>query len=337
MSEEHTRRTEVVERAAAALGERARRNVPLGPHTTYRVGGRAALAVEPTDEEDLGAIATAVRASGVAVLVVGRGSNLLVADAGFAGLAVLVGDAFDGVEIVGSRVRAGGGATLPVVARRAAAASLTGFEWAVGVPGSIGGAVRMNAGGHGSDMAAVLERARVVELATGEAAWRQAASLGLAYRHSDLSPTAVVVAADLRCRPGDRAAAESMIAEIVRWRRANQPGGQNAGSVFTNPPGDAAGRLVEEAGLKGLRVGTAAVSLKHANFVQADEGGSADDVKALIDVVQAGVRERTGVSLRTEIRLVGFPATYPDGVAPGRRDAAHRDPDHGDREEGLDG
>jgi len=308
-------RSPSIEQAAAELGELARFDVPLGPLTTYRVGGAAALAVTPADEAELLAVSVAVRSSGVPVLVVGRGSNLLVADAGFLGLAVIVGEAFGGIDIDGSMVRAGGGAFLPVVARRSAAAGLRGFEWAAGVPGSVGGAVRMNAGGHGSDMAASLERARVVDLSTGVARTLSCAELTLGYRSSCLSPLDVVVSAELRCHPGERQAAEALIGDIVRWRRANQPGGQNAGSVFTNPPGDSAGRLIEAAGLKGLRLGSAQVSTKHANFIQADEAGSADDVAALIEQVRRRVRDHAGIELRTEIRLVGFPGTYPQGMA----------------------
>jgi UDP-N-acetylmuramate dehydrogenase len=308
-----------IERAAELLGPDARRGVPLGPLTTYRVGGPAALAVTPTLEADLVRVADVVRESGVSVLVVGRGSNLLVADAGFPGLAVIVRDAFDTVDIDGTLVRAGGGTSLPVLARRTAAASVSGLEWAVGIPGSVGGAVRMNAGGHGSDMAAVLERARVVDLATGRVDWRAAGRLHLGYRRSDLAPTDVVVAAELRGRSGDRRTAEDLISDIVRWRRVNQPGGQNAGSVFTNPDGDAAGRLIDQAGLKGLRVGTASVSSKHANFIQADEGGSADDVLAVLRAVRDAVRAGTGVDLHTEIRLIGFPGTYPHAVPEGDR------------------
>jgi UDP-N-acetylmuramate dehydrogenase len=251
-----------------------------------------------------------VSRTGIDVLIVGKGSNLLIADRGFAGLAIMLGDGFATVVVGDVRdgratVRAGGAAALPVVARRTAAASLTGFEWAVGVPGSIGGAVRMNAGGHGSDMAASLSRVRVVDVGRGEDDVVPVHELHLAYRSSALRATQVVLWADLDLARGDRAEAEAEIAAIVRWRRANQPGGQNAGSVFTNP-GDSAGRLVEEAGCKGLRVGTAAVSAKHANFIQADEGGSADDVFALMVEVRAKVAARTGVVLEPETRLVGF-------------------------------
>ena len=298
-----------VERAAAVLGDRARRNVALGPMTTYRVGGPAALFMEASSEDDLRVARRAVVASGVPVLVVGNGSNMLVADRGFAGLAVHLGEAFAAIEILaGSRVRAGAGASLPVLARRTAAASLTGFEWAVGVPGSVGGAVRMNAGGHGSDMRAVLARYRFVDLAGGDDGDAGAARLDLAYRHSSITPTQVVVWAELQLAPGDRAASEAMIAEIVRWRREHQPGGQNAGSVFTNPEGDSAGRLIEAAGLKGFRLGSAHVSPKHANFVQADEGGSGDDVWALIQEVRHRVALATGVDLVPELCAIGFEA-----------------------------
>ncbi len=300
------RSSDAVEVAARLLGGLARRDVPLGPMTTYRVGGNAALYCEVAREDALVRVAKAVKASGVPTLVVGNGSNLLVADGGFAGLAISLGEEFASVEIVGTSVRAGGAALLPVVARRTAAAGLTGFEWAVGVPGSIGGAVRMNAGGHGSDMAAVLEGVRRLDLVTGEDVEVPANELRLRFRASDVAPRQVILSARLSLREGDRATAEATIAEVVRWRRENQPGGANAGSVFVNPEGDSAGRLVDLSGCRGLRRGTASVSTKHANFIQADEGGSADDIAELMREVRERVREVTGVDLRAETRLVGF-------------------------------
>jgi UDP-N-acetylmuramate dehydrogenase len=299
--------TDAVERAAALLGGRARRGVALGRFTTYKVGGPAALLVQAGSAGDLAAVAEAVTATGLDVLVVGKGSNLLVAEAGFDGVAVVLGDGFAAADIAGTRVRAGGAAALPVVARQTVGAGLTGFEWAVGVPGSIGGAVRMNAGGHGSDMAATLIEAEVVDLAEGGAVRTvPAADLALGYRRSAVGPAQVVVAATVGLAVGDRSAGERTISEIVAWRRANQPGGQNAGSVFTNPPGDSAGRLIDASGCKGLRHGTASVSAKHANFFQADPGGSADDVWALMGEVRRRVAEATGVDLVPETRLVGF-------------------------------
>ncbi len=293
---------------AGALGRRAVRHAPLGARTTYRVGGTASILVEADDEDDLVAVHRALAAvdQPVAVLVLGNGSNMLVADAGFDGLVVVPGAGLAGIEITGTTVRAGGGAALPLVARRSAAAGLVGLEWAVGVPGSVGGALKMNAGGHGSDTAAVLVRQRVFDLTTGAVAEDGPERLALGYRSSSLRADEMVVWADFALQPGTRAEAEATVAEIVRWRRAHQPGGSNAGSVFTNPEGDAAGRLVEAAGLKGFRLGTARVSEKHANFIQADDGGSADDVRRLIDEVRRVVREQAGVDLVTEVRLVGF-------------------------------
>ena len=303
---------------AADLRERGlgvERDEPLGPLSTYRVGGPAAVFVRLDDPADLVTAAEVLaRHTGtggpVPVLVVGNGSNLLVADAGFDGVALQLGEGFEAVEIrePGAEVVAGGRASLPVVARRSAAAGLTGFEWAVGVPGSIGGAVRMNAGGHGSDMAASLRWVRVVDVANGEDVTVPVSELDLSYRRSALRPTQVVVEACLGLRHGDRVAAEAEIGEIVRWRREHQPGGANAGSVFTNPEGDSAGRLIDAAGCKGLRIGSAEVSTKHANFIQADPGGRADDVIALMREVRRRVSERFGVDLHRETVVVGSTA-----------------------------
>jgi len=296
------------------LGDRLRRDVPVGPLTTYRVGGPARWFLEVADSDELAAVAAGLAGTGPEVLVVGRGSNLLVSDAGFDGLVLQLGEAFASVDMSPTPgpdgavvVRAGGAAALPVVARRTVEAGLTGFEWAVGVPGSVGGAVRMNAGGHGSDMLASLVMVRLVDLATGEDVEVMATDLDLSYRTSSVSPTQVVVRADLALEPGDRAAGTAALSEIVRWRREHQPGGQNAGSVFTNPADDSAGRLVDTAGCRGLRIGTAEVSTKHANFIQADADGSADDVFALMVEVARRVRDHHGVLLHPETRLVGFP------------------------------
>jgi UDP-N-acetylmuramate dehydrogenase len=297
----------VIGAAGELLGELAQRDVAIGPRTTYRVGGPAALLVDVRSEDELVRVGAAVAASSIDVLVVGKGSNLLVTDAGFPGLAVTLGEDFAATTVDGTTVRAGGAAALPVVARQTVRAGLTGFEWAVGVPGSIGGAVRMNAGGHGSEMAKVLDRVRLVDLRTGADRELAVADLDLRYRHSAVGDHEIVVRADLALAVGERERGEAELSEIVAWRRAHQPGGQNAGSVFTNPPGDSAGRLIDAAGCKGLRVGTAEVSTKHANFFQADAGGAADDVWALMGEVRRRVHSAAGVVLHPETRLVGFP------------------------------
>jgi UDP-N-acetylmuramate dehydrogenase len=289
-----------------ALGPLARPGQPLGALTTYRVGGEAALFAECDDEGQLLAVGRALAGRAVPVLVIGRGSNLLVADAGFPGLVVSLGSGFDTISIEGVEVRAGAAVSLPVLARRSAAAGLHGLEWAVGVPGSVGGAIRMNAGGHGSDTAATLVAYRFVDLLAAAVHEAGADRLHFAYRSAAVSPTDVVTEGTYRLEAGDPAEGAAAIAEIVRWRRANQPGGSNAGSVFTNPEGDSAGRLIDSCGLKGLRVGTAEVSHRHANFIQADAGGSGDDVRRLIETVRTRVAEERGVVLETEVRLVGF-------------------------------
>jgi len=293
--------------AAARLGSLAEREVPLGPLTTYRVGGAAALLVRVEDDAELRALAEVVASTAVDVLVVGKGSNLLVADAGFPGIAIVLGDAFAHVDVAGTTVRAGGAAALPVVARRTVAAGLTGFEWAVGVPGSVGGGVRMNAGGHGSDVAASLVGVRLLDLRSGEDGRVPAGALALGYRRSAVQPHQLVLDAELALAPGDPERGSALLAEIVAWRRANQPGGPNAGSVFANPEGDAAARLIDEVGAKGLRHGSAQVSTKHANFIQADDGGSADDVYALMGEVHDRVLRATGIALHPETRCIGFP------------------------------
>lgn len=292
--------------AARVLGELASFDTPLGARTTYRTGGRAAIFVEVNDEGVVPLLSEAVRESGAEVLVLGNGSNLLVSDSGFSGVVVALGPAFDWIRVNTSTISAGGAVALPVLARRAGAAGRPSLAWAVGIPGSVGGAVAMNAGGHGSDTASALLECRIADLSTGEIAPVGRDELDFSYRHSRLSPTDLVLEATFDAPPGDVELASRSIEEIVRWRRLNQPGGRNAGSVFQNPDGDSAGRLIDELGLKGLRVGSASVSEKHANFIQLDADGSSDDVAALIDSVIAIVEDRLGIRLVPEVRQIGF-------------------------------
>jgi UDP-N-acetylmuramate dehydrogenase len=311
-----------VREAAGDLRHLCRTDEPLGPMTTYKVGGRAAIFVTPRSLAELSEVADVVRRYGLPVLVIGRGSNLLIADDGFAGVAISLSEWADGIAIDGIVVRVGSAVALPVLARRTAAAGLTGFEWAVGVPGSIGGAVRMNAGGHGSDIAACLLCAEVFDIREGVSVWRPTPSLGLRFRGSNLGDDEIVLTAELQLAAGDADRSEQEIAEIVRWRRENQPGGQNAGSVFVNPiPGElSAGELIDRAGLRGMRIGGAHVSDKHANFIQAGDGATAADVKALIDCVRQRVAAETGFELRSEVRLVGFfdnEVVHADGASRG--------------------
>ncbi|HAI64068.1 MAG TPA: UDP-N-acetylenolpyruvoylglucosamine reductase [Acidimicrobiaceae bacterium] len=297
----------VIERLMDDIGDKIAVDVPMGALTTYRVGGRAAAMVVVDDHETLSAVAAAVAGTGIPVMTLGRGSNMLVADRGFDGLVVHMAGDYAAINVVDETiVIAGAAAKLPVVARTTVGYGLTGFEWAVGVPGSIGGAVRMNAGGHGADMKDALLDADVVDLAAGGRRIVPAEELQLSYRHSALRTDELVVGCRLSLSPGDERKGKAEMAEIVQWRRDNQPGGQNAGSVFTNPEGDSAGRLIDTAGGKGLRVGTAEVSDKHANFIQADEGGTAADVLQVMNEVRTLVEFAHGVVLQPETHLVGF-------------------------------
>lgn len=306
----------------AHLGDRLRHDVPLAPMTTYRVGGAAAMFVDVRSLDDLVAVAEVRARTGVPVLVVGRGSNMLVADEGFAGVALSITGFADHIDLPDAMIAAhnetgyplvvvaGGGVSLPVLARRTAAAGIRGFEWAVGVPGSVGGAVRMNAGGHGSDMAAHLLDVRVFDMnAPGDGLQTlRVEQLGLRFRASDLAPAHIVHDVRLQLESGDRAEADDEISAVVKWRREHQPGGQNCGSVFVNPvPGEVtAGGLIDQLGLRGFSIGTAFVSDKHANFIQASDGGLAADVRAVIEHVRTAVERECGYRLRSEVRLVGF-------------------------------
>ena len=278
----------------------------LADLTTLRVGGPARVLVWAERDEDLAAAGRACRDHGLGWLVVGRGSNLLVSDRGWPGVAIVLGRGFRSLAWSGTRVRAGAAEPLPTMAVRLAAAGYAGFAWASAVPGTLGGAVRMNAGAHGSDMARHLVVADLVRLRTGTRETWPTATLGLGYRRSQLPDDAVVVAAELELEGGDAATIQAEIASIRAWRRAHQPLNQpNCGSVFTNPPEDSAGRLVDAAGCKGLTVGGAAVSDRHANFIVTRPGATATDVATLITRVRDRVEERFGVRLQTEVCMVG--------------------------------
>jgi UDP-N-acetylmuramate dehydrogenase len=291
----------------ARLPGRVHTDAPFGMLTTWRVGGPAAVLVRVDRAEDLTVLAAELPRD-VPRLVLGRGSNLLVADAGFAGVVVALGAAFETVEIGDTTVTAGGATALPVLARQCAAAGRAGLGFYVGIPGSVGGAVRMNAGGHGRETVEVLVDATVADLAgDGTPVVRPPAALALGYRRSALTDDDVVLAARFRVTPGDPEVLRDELRDVVRWRTEHQPGGANAGSVFRNPPGDAAARLIDvEAGLRGTRVGGAVVSEKHANFIQAEPGATAADVHQLVGLVRDRVETATGVRLVPEVRRIGF-------------------------------
>jgi UDP-N-acetylmuramate dehydrogenase len=283
-----------------------RSGVPLAPFTSFRIGGPAALFLEADGSEDLRAAATAVGQTGLPWFVLGKGSNVLVADEGFAGLVIHLGKGFRWIERSGSTLRAGAATPLPTLANAALAGRLMGLEFGVSIPGSVGGAVRMNAGAHGRSMSDVLEEIELFSIHDGRSDRIAATAAGFAYRHSELPAGSLVVSASLSLTPGEEPEIRQLMDEARRWRRATQPLAEaNCGSVFTNPPGDHAARLVEASGCKGLSVGGASVSDKHANFIVAQPGTTAADVRRLIELVRERVRSAFGVTLETEVRVVG--------------------------------
>lgn len=283
------------------------RDVPLGPLTTYKAGGPARLFAEIETSSALDEVIDSGLPAENEILVLGRGSNLVVADEGFDGLVVRLGGEFLRVEVDDGVVTAGGAAPLPRVARYSVDHALAGLEFFVGVPGSVGGAVRQNAGCFGSETKDWLISAEVIDLETGARRAASAEGLEMSYRHSNLNPRELVASASFRCRSGNPEEGRRLMREVTRWRKEHQPGGTlNAGSVFKNPPHIAAGELIDQLGLKGTRVGDVSVSEKHANFFVAGPEATAEDIFRLVAEIKDAVLERTGTKLEPEIQFVGF-------------------------------
>jgi UDP-N-acetylmuramate dehydrogenase len=291
------------------IGVKTSRDEPLGRFTTMRVGGPADLFVTPHNRFELRKLVQFARSRDLPHFLLGRGSDLVIADAGIRGLVIQV--RAEGIRVDGERLIAEAGVQMARVATEAQKAGLTGLEFGLAIPGTVGGAVWANAGAHDGDVAGVLESAGVLA-ADGTEGSLGGPELGFGYRDSRFkhvapgAPPELVMDATFHLAPADPAAIAARLDEIRTWRRTHQPLGiPSAGSVFRNPAGDSAGRLIEAAGLKGLRVGGAAVSEKHANFIVNDQRGSAADVRRLMERVRAVVAERAGVVLEPEIEFVG--------------------------------
>jgi len=283
---------------------RVTQDASLAPFTTFRVGGPAEILLEAESVDDLRAAAE-LRGD-LPLAIVGRGSNLLVSDDGFRGMAIRLGRGFRDHELQADDVlRLGGAVQLPAAARLTARLGLTGFEFAAEIPATFGGAVRMNAGAHNRSMADVLLSAEVIDLSSGLSRAAGVDDLSYGYRSSSLSNDEVVTGGAIRLEQEDSAVVAERISGYLRWRRENQPPGRSAGSIFKNPPQDSAGRLIDEAGAKGMRIGGAVVSEVHANFIVADPTARANDVWSLIWSVHALVQDRSGVDLEPEVRFLG--------------------------------
>ncbi|HEX9737744.1 MAG TPA: UDP-N-acetylmuramate dehydrogenase [Candidatus Limnocylindria bacterium] len=294
-----------LDRIADERGIRLRPEAPLAPITTLRVGGSADRLAEPRTRDELQAVLNAAREAEVAWLVVGNGSNLVVADRGVRGL--VIRNRARAVRIDGNVLSADAGAPMALLVKRATAAGLTGLEWGIAVPGTLGGAVWANAGAHGGEMRQRVTQVDAWDADSGRVHCLTNAACRFDYRESRFKhERLVVMEADLELAPDAPQAVAARVAEHQAQRAATQPlAEQNAGSVFRNPPGDFAGRLIEAAGLKGAREGGASISEQHANFIVTRRAGRAADVRRLAERVRSTVLDASGVSLTYEIEFVG--------------------------------
>jgi UDP-N-acetylenolpyruvoylglucosamine reductase len=282
-----------------------REGVPLARLTTIGTGGPARAYAEPSSIDDLVETLGWAAARALQVVVIGLGSNVLVADEGVDALVLRLGGALSDVAVRGETLHAGGGAANAVCLHRARDAALGGFEFACAIPGTAGGGVRMNAGAYGSDWSSIVSRAQI---ATAEgAAWRTVEELGFGYRHSALQPGEVVAAVEYRLVPRPEAEIRATVAALVAQRKATQPTNKRTfGSVFKNPPGpEGAGALIERAGLKGHRVGGAIISRKHANFIENAGDATTADCLALMRAAREAVYSQAGIELEHEVALLG--------------------------------
>ena len=282
-----------------------RQNEPLAKRTTLRVGGPAEMYVEPASEEDLAQVLRFCGECDVGFFILGRGSNLLVRDGGIRGVVVhLSHPAFSGIEIVGERLRCGAGAKLKQVAVEAKRAGITGVEFLEGIPGSVGGALRMNAGAMGGATFDAVESIRVMDC-LGNARNLTVVEVEVEYRCCPLLKNHIAVGAVFRGRTATREEVERRMNAFSEKRWTSQPAAPSAGCCFKNPETIPAGKLIDELGLKGLRVGGAMVSLEHGNFIVNDGTATARDVLELIAQIRARAKAERGIELHTEVEIVG--------------------------------
>ncbi|MGM9520377.1 MAG: UDP-N-acetylmuramate dehydrogenase [Phascolarctobacterium sp.] len=279
---------------------------PMAKHTSFRIGGPADLLAQPADEAELAALLKAAREHTVPVTLIGNGSNLLVRDKGIRGLVIKLGNLFSGVEVCGNTLTFGCGVSLAMASKKAASLSLSGLEFAVGIPGTIGGAVYMNAGAYDGEMAKVVTKVRVMD-EQGKTSELAASELDFAYRHTALQNSGrIVTSVTVSLVPGDADAIAAKMADFSQRRISKQPLElPSAGSMFKRPPGYFAGTLIDQTGLKGYTVGGAQVSTKHAGFVVNIGGATASDVLQLISDVQSKVFAAHGVHLEPEVLVLG--------------------------------
>ena len=279
---------------------------PMAKHTSFRIGGPADVLAQPADEAELAALLKRAGEHAVPVTLVGNGSNLLVRDKGIRGLVIKLSNIFSSITVEGNVLTFGSGISLAMASKKAASLSLSGLEFAVGIPGTIGGAVYMNAGAYDGEMAKVVTCVRVMDM-QGKISELQASELDFAYRHTALQNSGwIVISVTVALQPGEAESIAAKMADFSQRRISKQPLElPSAGSMFKRPPGYFAGTLIEQTGLKGYTVGGAQVSTKHAGFVVNVGGATAKDVLQLISDVQSKVFAAHGVRLEPEVLVLG--------------------------------
>jgi UDP-N-acetylmuramate dehydrogenase len=289
----------------AKFGARVRASMPLAELTSFRIGGPADLFVAVEDETELMHAKAAAYRAGIPCFCLGAGTNLLVSDRGMRGLVVRLGDGFAKIKIDDAKVVAGAAAPFGTLVQEVVDRGLAGLEFGEGIPGTVGGGLVMNAGAFGGEIAKVVTLVHGVT-ESGEALALSKDDVKFAYRRTELPAHFIITRVDFELARGDRAQLTARVAELHAKRASRQPRGvPNAGSIFKNPPGNFAGKLLEGAGLKGTRLGGAAFSDQHANFIVNLGGAQAAEVRALIDMARNKVKEQSGVWLEPEVRLVG--------------------------------
>lgn len=286
--------------------KKIRSGVSLKDYTTFKVGGPASYFVELDDVKDLGTLYSFVKENELPVLFLGRGSNLLIADEGFKGLVIKLGKEFQRRKINEDKICFGASYFLPTASKDALRQSLTGLEWGIGVPGSVGGALRTNAGCCGQETSDTFHSLKGFDFATGQYKELSSQDIAFSYRHSNLPESLLVTQVTHQLKRGNQIDIKKKMDENLNYRRSTQPKIKNAGSVFINPPGDYAGRLIESLGLKGYSYKSARISPIHANFIESTANGQARDIYDLIKIVQEKVFNTYGIKLECEIRLYGF-------------------------------
>lgn len=281
-----------------------KRNEPMAAHTSWKVGGPADYYVNPGDSTEVAAVIRFCREAGLPLFVFGNGTNLLVREGGLRGVVMKIGSSFHYLHWDNMRVRAGAGCPMTFLARAAVNRGLGGLEFAGGIPGTLGGALVMNAGAFGSYIGSLVREVAVVDYHGAERRLSPA-ECAFEYRSSRLDGAGIILEALLELQPGDPAEIEGRMERYLQERTRRHPQQPSAGSVFRNPPGRPAGRLIEEAGGKGLRAGGAQVSERHANFIVNLGDATASDILALMEAVRKLVRERFGIDLQPEVRVIG--------------------------------